>query len=239
MKPLRIYFYEEGIIRIATQNFSLNITSIKDRFVHLTNVGINNQNTNFIRPNSSNDKNANIWSISMYKDFLKSFNVNWHTIREKIKDIIIKSIQCIYQELVKENEVKKVNDLSFYNLFGYDILIDDKYSPHLIEINKNPSMNINGVLVNKIKTKLFIDTINLIGIVPYSRKTKKPLNVVNNVTYNNIENNVNIALCELKSPRGNYELIFPLKGNINKYKKYFKTISKENSIFWDKIRSSF
>ncbi len=100
-------------------------------------------------------------------------------------------------------------------------------------------MDINGVLVNKIKTKLFIDTINLIGIVPYSRKTKKPLNVVNNVPYNNIENNVNIALCELKSPRGNYELIFPLKENINKYKKYFKTISKENSIFWDKIRSSF
>ena len=136
-------------------------------------------------------------------------------------------------------KLKKLMSLVFTIYFGYDILIDDKYSPHLIEINKNPSMDINGVLVNKIKTKLFIDTINLIGIVPYSRKTKKPLNVVNNVTYNNIENNVNIALCELKSPRGNYELIFPLKENINKYKKYFKTISKENSIFWDKIRSSF
>ena len=238
LKPLRIYFYKEGLIRIATQNFSLNITSIKDKYVHLTNICINNKNKNYILPNSLIHKNANIWSVAMYKDFLKSFNVNWYTIREKIKDIIIKSIQCIYQELVNENEVKKVNDQSFYNLLGYDILIDDKYSPHLIEINKNPSMAINNVLDNKIKTKLFTDTINLIGIVPYSRKTKKPFNVINNIIYDNIENNVNIALCELKRPRGNYELIFPLKENINKYKKYFRTISEENSIFWDKIRSS-
>ena len=235
LKPLRIYFYEEGFIRIATQIFSLNITSIKNKFVHLTNICVNNKNKKYVHPNSLNDKNANIWSVSMYKEFLASLNVNWYTIREKIKDIIIKSILCVYEKLYDKNEVKKVNDQSFFNLLGYDILIDDKFSPHLLEINTDPTMEINNILENKIKKKLFTDTLNLIGIVPYSRKTKKPFNVINNIIYDNIDNYVNIALCELKRPRGNYELIFPLKENINIYKKYFKTISEENSIFWDKI----
>ena len=98
-------------------------------------------------------------------------------------------------------------------------------------------MEINNVLENKIKNNLFIDTLNLIGIIPYSRKTKQPFNAINNNIHDNIDNYVNIALCELKRPRGNYELIFPLKKNINIYKKYLKNISEENSIFWDKIRS--
>ena len=80
---------KKGLLELLLKIFLLHITSIKDKFVHLTNVRINNKNKNYIRPKSLHHKNANIWSVSMYKDFLKSFNVNWHTIREKIKDIII------------------------------------------------------------------------------------------------------------------------------------------------------
>ena len=69
LKPLRIYFYEEGFIRIATQIFSLNITSIKDKYVHLTNICVNDKSKNYIQPTSLNDKNANIWSISTYRIF--------------------------------------------------------------------------------------------------------------------------------------------------------------------------
>ena len=54
----------------------------------------------------------------------------------------------------------------------------------------------------------------------------------------NVEDNVNNALCELTRPRGDYELIFPLKSNINTYKKYFRNINtKENELFWEKIQN--
>ena len=236
LKPLRIYFYNEGFVRIATQIFSLNISSIKNKFIHLTNICINDKSKKYINPNYYNDKNANIWSISMYKNFLKSYNVEWYDIRQKIKDIIIKSILCIYSKLLEENDLKNVDDKSFYNLLGYDILIDDKFSPNLIEINKNPTMEINNILENEIKKKLFTDTLNLVGIIPYSRKTEKPLKLKNYLVYNK-DDNINNALCELERPRGDYELIFPLKNNINVYKKYFFNISEENNCFWNKILS--
>ena len=239
LKPLRIYFYEEGFVRIATEIFSLNTTSINNKFVHLTNSGVNDKNEKFVKPNYYNDSKANTWSISMYSDFLKSFNVEWQSIRQKIKDIIIKSIICLYQELYKENELKKVNSQSFYDLLGYDILIDDKFSPNLLEINKNPTMGIGNVIENKIKKKLFTDTLNLVGITPYSRKTKKFYHIKDIDDYDDIDNNINNALCELEKPRGNYELIFPLKDNIHIYKKYFNIISEDNHKFWDKVLKSF
>jgi len=239
LKLLRIYFYEEGLVRIATEIFSLNITSINNKYIHLTNSGVNDKNEKFVKPNDYNDLNANTWSISTYSDFLKSFNVEWQSIREKIKDIIIKSIICLYEELYKENEQKKVNSQSFYDLLGYDILIDDKFSPILLEINKNPTMGISNVLTNKIKRKLVTETLNLVGITPYSRKTKKYYHIKYIDNYDNIDNYINNALCELERPRGNYELIFPLKDNILTYKKYFNIISEENHKFWDIIMKSF
>jgi len=236
LKPLRIYFYKEGLVRIATKNYSLNIDSINDKFVHITNTKINYENKNYKSAIDFNDEEANLWSISLYKKFLKRQNIIWDDIREKIKDIIIKSIACVYKNLLEEIEKQKLSDQSFYNLLGFDILINDNYTPQLIEINKNPSMEISNIINNKIKTKLFIDTLNLIGIIPYSRKTTKPIHYQNDYQKNDYIGN---SLCELERPRGDYELIFPLKENIDKYKKFFINITKENNKFWDKIKSEY
>lgn len=47
---------------------------------------------------------------------------------------------------------------------------------------------------------------------------------------------VDDALCELTRPRGDYELIFPLKNNIDKYSKYFfYDKGNENEMLWKEI----
>ena len=107
-----------------------------------------------------------------------------------------------------------------------------------MEINKNPSKKFDNDLEKVIKTNLVVDTLNLVGIPLFSK----------NIIYKNIfhpkiydiEDNVNNALCELTRPRGDYELIFPLKNNIDTYKKYFANINtKENEIFWKKIKKGY
>ena len=129
-----------------------------------------------------------------------------------------------------------MNDQSFFDLLGFDILITDNYIPKLIEINYIPDMTIYSNLEKPLKYNLFIDTLNIIGIVPFSRNTWKTLN--KNIIYeSDIDEKINNALCELERPRGDYELIFPTKINISKYSKYFFDNSKENLVFWDKILS--
>jgi len=85
---------------------------------------------------------------------------------------------------------------------------------------------------------LFIDTLNLIGIVPFNRKTDKSL--FQEFQFELIiDENLNNAFCELERPKGNYELIFPTKKNIDIYEKYFINNNKENQKFWEKIASFY
>ena len=234
LKPMRIYFYKEGLVRIASEKYSLNMNSIQNKFVHLTNMCVNFLNKNYIRPNSSDDENSNLWNILMYKKYLEQYNIEWENIREKIKDIIIKSIISVHKNLTDENERIKVNDQSFYEILGFDILINEKFIPKLSEINCIPEMFLSNNLDKKIKTDLFYDTLNLIGIVPYSRKKEESLNEKFR-TFDDFEDNINNAICELERPRGDYELIFPTKDNIRKYSKYFINNSRENKKFWNHI----
>ena len=235
LKPLRIYFYNEGLVRIASEKYSINPNNIGNNYIHLTNTDINKHNKNFINPNNSNNENSNIWNILMYKKYLKEkHSIEWKEIRIKLKDIIIKTIISLQHKLIEDNEKRKLNDKNFYNLLGFDILITNDLIPKLLEVNHSPAMYINNNLERLIKNNLFTDTLNLIGISPFSRKKNKPL-IFGVYNKNERESNINDALCEIKRPRGDYELIFPLKSNINIYKKYFINNSNENIIFWSKI----
>lgn len=236
LKPLKIYFYREGQVRIASEIFSLNKTNIRNRFAHLTNIAVNKYNKNFIFPNKSNDYAANTWNLLMYKTFLNNIGIQWENIGEKIKDIIIKSIISVYNDLIEEIEAQNLTDKNFYEIFGFDILITDKFIPRLIEINYNPDMRIFNNNTKSGQVNLFIDTLNLIGIVPFNRKTDKSLHNEFHLD-SNIDEILNNAFCELERPKGNYELIFPTKENINIYEKYFINNNKENKKFWEKLIS--
>jgi hypothetical protein len=236
LKPLRIYFYSEGFARIAAEKFNLDENFISNKFVHLTNIAINKNNKKYKKVHNINDKNANTYTILMYENYLKTHNIEWYDIRKKIKDIIIKSIISLYRILTEEIKKQNVSDNNFYTLLGYDILITNKFEPVLIEINDNPTMTIYTDFERQNKTNLFVDTLNLIGITPFSRKSGKPL--FNEFIFKkDIDNNINNALCELERPRGDYELIFPTKENINIYKKYFIYNTEENIKFWHIINS--
>ena len=61
LKPLRIYLYKQGLVRIASEEFSLSIDSIGNKNMHLSNTDINKYNKKYIFPNNSDDESANIW----------------------------------------------------------------------------------------------------------------------------------------------------------------------------------
>ena len=236
LKPLRIYFYKEGLVRIASEKYSITPNNIRNKYIHLTNTDVNKNNKKYVHPNNSSDENANMWNIFMYKKYLKEkHNIEWNYILVKIKDIIIKTIISLQQNIIKDNDKRNVSDTSFYNLLGFDILLTDEFIPILLEVNHSPAMFIYNNLQRTIKNNLLTDTLNLVGITPFSRKKNKPLySPLFNI--NDKEINIKEALCELNRPRGDYELIFPLKSNIDIYNKYFINNSKENIQFWNKIK---
>lgn len=52
----------------------------------------------------------------------------------------------------------------FSELYGFDILVDDKLKPWLIEVNLSPSLGIDSALDARIKSSMLCDLFTLIGI---------------------------------------------------------------------------
>jgi hypothetical protein len=235
-QPLRIYLYQEGLVRIAADEYNLNLDSIDNKFSHLTNTAININNKNYIDPKSEMDESANKWNLKTYRNYLKKQNVDVELLFDKIKDIIIKTFISGQREIIKTSEKLKLNDLNMFNLFGFDIFINDKFDPYLLEVNTRPFMYEYNRYDRIIKSNLLVDTLNIAGMTLFSHDK-------NHQAYDNLfnyakeeEKRVDDALCELTRPRGDYELIFPLKNNIDKYSRFFfYKKGKENAMFWKEI----
>ena len=233
--PLRIYLNKEGLVRIASSKYTLNINSVDNKFVHLTNTAINTQNKDYVYPKSTDDSSANKWNLNTYRKYLKSKKINSTIIFDKIKDIVIKTIISGQRTMVNTTNELNLNDRNMFNVFGFDILITDKLEPSLLEVNTRPFMYIYDKMDKIIKTNLFVDTLNIVGITPFSHE--KNFKSFDKDTYKSkINDIVENAFCELTRPRGDFELIFPLKNNIEKYKKFFfRKVTKENKMLWDKV----
>mmetsp|Transcript_87496 Transcript_87496/g.120559 ORF Transcript_87496/g.120559 Transcript_87496/m.120559 type:complete len:103 (+) Transcript_87496:319-627(+) len=46
--PLKVYLYSDGLVRFATEKYSLDPKTLKKKFVHLTNFSINKRNSAFV-----------------------------------------------------------------------------------------------------------------------------------------------------------------------------------------------
>ena len=88
-----------------------------------------------------------------------------------------------------------------------------------------------------IKERIYVDTLNIVGITPFSHdENQEPIDDI--YIYDDpVQEAVEFAFCELTRPKGNFDLIFPLKKNIDKYAKFFKKKGIENSKFWEKIKN--
>jgi len=47
--PLKIYLFREGLVRFATEKYSTNMTSLKKRYVHLTNYSVNKKAEGYVK----------------------------------------------------------------------------------------------------------------------------------------------------------------------------------------------
>ncbi len=73
VNPLRIYIYEEGLVRFATEKYYLGQPFKKDKFMHLTNYAVNKYSKNYIQNNDlAAECEGSKWSLSSLRKFFES-----------------------------------------------------------------------------------------------------------------------------------------------------------------------
>lgn len=171
--PLRIYIYREGLVRVATEKYDQgeSIYETKENvFAHLTNYSINKKNENYDQKtdfggDGGGDDTGFKWSFKALQSHFKELGIDTSLMWSKIYDVVIKSLLSV--EEMQKNQIKKSNigRSNCYELFGYDVLLDNHLNPWLLEINLSPSLAFDSPLDLKIKANLIKDTFNLVGLV--------------------------------------------------------------------------
>ena len=155
--PLKIYLYNEGLCRFSTEKFDLK--GIDNMFSHLTNTSINKFAPNVLT-NKSVIGTGSKWPIVQLKAHFQSKGYNWELLWFKIKLITI----CTFL-----NMPTNVPNLSHcFELFGIDILVDQKLKPWLLEVNCEPALSIDGHVDQMLKPRLIEDVIKALSFQDYN-----------------------------------------------------------------------
>lgn len=234
IKPLKLYLYNEGLVRLASELYNISDLSIKNNFVFITNLHINIKNKNkFIYPkNLSNLEDSNLWNLETFQKYCERNNINYTKISNDVEDIFIKTILSVREKIIKGVDNYKLKYSNFYHLIGFDIILDENLKPYLLEMNRKCAFRSDNDAEKYFTSNLIADTLNIVGIKSQILKASRKYSIKKSLSEENLEEN----LCELDRPRGGYKLIFPLKKNIEKYKKFYgENIPKEDLMFWEKI----
>lgn len=90
----------------------------------------------------------------------------------KIKDIVIKTFISVEGDLKREVQQNVAYRTNCFQLFGFDVMIDDKLNVWLLEVNLCPSLAFDSPLDLKVKGKVIADLFSLAGIVKFEHQTQ-------------------------------------------------------------------
>ena len=71
--------------------------------------------------------------------------------------------------IVQNVQKNPTNRGNCFELYGFDILIDQNLKPWVLEVNVLPSLSSSSVFDKKIKTMLVCDLLTLVGIRGYDK----------------------------------------------------------------------
>ena len=171
--PLRIYLHDDGLVRFSTKPYSNSTDSLNDLKVHLTNYSVNKQTGLFQGVfGTDGDGEEGIecnqgskWSVQGLFDYLsKEMGVDVGVLQHNINDLIVKSLIAVENSIIKASALANCPRYSCFELYGFDVLIDQELNTWLLEVNMLPSLSSSSQLDKAVKTCLMADLFSLVRI---------------------------------------------------------------------------
>eukprot|EP00826_Nyctotherus_ovalis_P036329 TRINITY_DN3211_c0_g1_i13.p1 TRINITY_DN3211_c0_g1~~TRINITY_DN3211_c0_g1_i13.p1 ORF type:complete len:565 (+),score=152.27 TRINITY_DN3211_c0_g1_i13:118-1812(+) len=172
--PLRLYLYNEGLARLATEEYEQpSRYNMKNVYVHLTNYAINKRSENFVFNTDEDEADTgHKRSLSFVWSYIDSHGGDSKELQQKIKSLIVKTFCAVQPQLAQPYRTSQPNDVEnnmCFEILGFDILVDSSLNPWLLEVNHSPSFSTDTPFDYKIKEELIYDTIKLLHLDPSTK----------------------------------------------------------------------
>ncbi|XP_076019484.1 putative tubulin polyglutamylase TTLL9 [Genypterus blacodes] len=148
--PLKAWLYRDGFARFSSTRFSLS--TIDDQYVHLTNVAIQRR-----APDYDPEKGCK-WQMQQLRRYLTAKHGT------EIAENVFKDMDNIFVCSLQSVQKVIINDKHCFELYGYDILLDQNLKPWLLEINASPSLSASSAEDYDMKFRLLEDTLHVVDM---------------------------------------------------------------------------
>eukprot|EP00090_Calanus_glacialis_P043063 TRINITY_DN7623_c0_g1_i2.p1 TRINITY_DN7623_c0_g1~~TRINITY_DN7623_c0_g1_i2.p1 ORF type:complete len:740 (-),score=223.94 TRINITY_DN7623_c0_g1_i2:33-2252(-) len=161
LNPLRIYLYDDGLVRFASNKYTNESSKVHDVFTHLTNYSINKKSASYLSNEEAQEAQGHKWTLKTLWRHFDAEGIDHSVIWEQIKDLMIKTVISAESSMVNLFQNNVASRYSCFELFGFDILLDSRLKPWLIEVNISPSMHSSSSLDRDVKSPLVAEVLNL------------------------------------------------------------------------------
>jgi len=150
--PLTVYMYRAGFARFSSYRYNTHAKNLGDNYVHLTNVAIQKTGPGY-------DAGAGCkWPLRNLKLYLMAkFGIGpTDQLFLEMQELCISSLLAVQKTMI--------NDKHCFEMYGYDILIDEQLKPWLIEVNASPSLTADTPQDYELKFGLLDDVYSVIDV---------------------------------------------------------------------------
>ncbi|XP_052793516.1 uncharacterized protein LOC128227235 isoform X11 [Mya arenaria] len=168
--PLRIFVFKDGLARFATHKYlEPTHSNIENVYMHLTNYAINKHSEDFIRDDEAGSKRR----ISTTNRYMREKGYDVDKMWADIDDVIIKTMISAHSVLKHNYRTcfpNHVKGSACFEILGFDVMLDRKLRPYVIEVNHSPSFGTDSELDREIKGALIFDTLQLVNFGACDRR---------------------------------------------------------------------
>ena len=150
--PLRVHLFEDGLCRFGTVPYEAHHSNV---YAHLTNFAINKNSPTYdtckevIGPH-------NKWTLRRLGEYLRSSGVPMEEVMIKVKALVVLSLINL------PAIVPKSSSPTCFELFGFDVILDEKLKPWLLEVNTSPALGVDCFEDEDVKEPLIRDLLSAI-----------------------------------------------------------------------------
>ena len=164
ISPLRLYVYEEGLVRFASNRYSTRLEDITNQFIHLTNYSVNKNCVEYVASSGADSQDGHKWTLKSLWRYMAAAGIGdparlWAA----IIDLVVKTVISAESQILALLKTQLKNRRSCFELLGFDIMLDEALKLWLLEVNITPSLRADSPLDYSVKNQLVKDILNTIG----------------------------------------------------------------------------
>nr|CCC95304.1 unnamed protein product [Trypanosoma congolense IL3000] len=170
-----IFMFNDGLVRQCTEIYERPTdVNVRNTCKHLTNYAVNKHNPEYVfNADSANCNVGNKRNFKFFNEWLVSNGKSVEQLWDRVAHVICKTI------LVAQPQITNVYNSCFprhnsgytcFEVLGFDILIDSKMKPWLMEVNHTPSLATDTPLDYEVKHALVSEVWDILDIKATDRR---------------------------------------------------------------------